>query len=424
MTRPAFLIAFFATIVRYYDYALFGLSASILSNNFLPKEACDHQLLLFFAIFSVAVIVRPLGSIIFGYISDKYGRVISVKISVFLATISTILIGFIPNFDTIGVLSTVILTFCRMAFLISLAGEIDVIKIYVVEKVGKFHRNYANGIVSFCTQVGALLAASMYHFSSECEQIKYLWRVNFIIGGIFGLLIIIMRNYFQESQEFINHQGNPSTKVPKFSDLASIIKNVLSKFIVSLLISGSIGGIYHFLIIFWGVFTAKIALITNPNSSQIMNIVSITIYALMSLFSGFLADKIPPKKQIITSLLLSLLVVITVQIFLYNTIFLIYFPLILIGLAPLYTVPLQVAIQSIFTTNIKGRMYSLSHSLGGMVISSTTPFFCMLLWQYFNSLYLILGFILLLLLILLISVIFLYNNILGSSFSINQALTK
>ncbi|WP_375358615.1 MFS transporter [Candidatus Tisiphia endosymbiont of Neophilaenus lineatus] len=410
MTRPAFLIAFFTTIVRYYDYALFGLSAAVLSKNFLPLGSNDRQILLFFAIFSIAVIARPIGSIIFGFISDKYGRVVSVKISVFLATISTILIGLTPNFDRISIVATIILIFCRMTFLMSLAGESDAIKIYVVEKVGKTSKNCASGIVSFCSQVGALLAATIYHFSTEFDSAAYLWRANFIIGGIFGLFIIFLRHYFHESEEFLNSKKDHKSPDYNFFYLTKIIKDSFKKFIIAILISGCIGGIYHFLIYFWGVFAVKSALIMDSNQAQIINIALISIYAIMSVLSGFLADRFYPKKQIIIALSLSLLVIIIVQFLLYKEISVIYFPVMLIGLAPFYVVPLQIIVQSMFITNIRARMCSLSHSLGGMILSSTTPFFCMLLWQYFNAIYLVLGFFMLLLLILFSTVIFLYST--------------
>ncbi len=402
MIKPAFLIAFFTTIVRYYDYALFGLSATTLAKNFLPPNTNHTQILLFYTIYSIAVMARPIGSIIFGFIGDKYGRVHSVKISVLLATSSTVLIGLTPDFETIGVLATLILTFCRMIFLISLAGDSDGIKIHVVEKVGKPYKNYANGIIVCCSQVGALLAAGMYYLASEFS-IKYLWRINFIIGGIFGLSIIFMRHYFEESEEFLKYKNIYKSAEIKFFDVKNVLKDEGKRFIVALIISGILGGIYHFLVIFWGVFSSQIALVTS-SQAKIMNILLIIIYGIISIFSGKLADRFSPKSQIIISLLLSILVIIIVQFFGYYQKPLIYFPIILIFLLPFYMTPLQIIVQSLFLTSIRNRMYSLAHSVGGMLISSTTPFFCMMLWQYSNSLHLILGFLLLLILLLFITV--------------------
>ena len=54
---------------------------------------------------------------------------------------------------------------------------------------------------------------------------------------------------------------------------------------------------------------------------------------------------------------------------------------ILVFLVPFYSIPCSVRIQSLFQTGIRMRMCSLSHSIGSMVFSSTTPFICMLIWQ-------------------------------------------
>lgn len=159
MSSAAFLIAFFVSIIRYYDYALFGLSANILAQNFLPNNVHETQLLGFFALVSAAVVMRPLGSIIFGYIGDRYGRTKSIKISMFISSISTLLISVTPSFYKIGIFATIMLTFCRMIFLASLAGEIDGIKIYVAEKISSQNKNVGIGIIASCTQIGALLAS-------------------------------------------------------------------------------------------------------------------------------------------------------------------------------------------------------------------------------------------------------------------------
>lgn len=421
MKHSSFFIAFFTTIVRYYDYALFGLSAAILSKNFLPEASQNTQLLSFFAIFSASVIARPIGSIIFGFIGDKYGRTISIKISVILATISTTLIGITPNYNSIGWLATLILIFCRMLFLTSLAGEIDSIKIYVAEKVGTKYRNFANGIISFCSQVGALLAATVYHYSMNSIYSEYLWRWTFIIGGLMSLTIIAMSKFFKESKEFLYYKShnlkiaNPKSNltVDTAVDITTdhgflrIILNNKAKFFTSLLISGCSGGVYHFLVIFLGTFIAKMALIITTSNAQIMNILLISIYAITSVLAGFCADKAHPKKQIIIALILSLLTIIILQ---YQPATLLYCSMLLIALAPFYIVPLQIILQSIFPTNIRMRMYSLSHSLGSMIFSSTTPFFCMLLWQYFHSIAIVLGFFIVLIVIISSSVCYLFSS--------------
>ncbi|MCC8369025.1 MAG: MFS transporter [Rickettsia endosymbiont of Oxypoda opaca] len=403
MQHSAFLIAFFITIIRYYDYALFGLSASILAKNFLPPATHDMQILGFFAILGGSVIARPIGSLIFGFIGDKYGRTKSVKISVIVATLSTSLIAITPSFAQIGNFAVIMLIFCRMVFLMSLAGEVDAVKIYVAEKAGSNLKNLTNGLVVSCSQVGALFAAIAYYYASNFDSFGYLWRLNFLIGGMFGILAILMRKFFKESEEFLYYRKKHPTKDDK--NLWQILQDTRLKFIIAMLINGSIGGVYHFLVIFLGVFLSKVACIIEPNQAQTMNIILIITYAIAAIFSGLLAGKINPLKQIIVSLTLSLGTALIMQILLHNQIFIIYCPVLLIGLAAFYAVPLQIIIQSLFITTSKVRMYSLSHSLGGIILSSATPFFSMLLWQNFKSLPITLSFFIGLLIILIASVI-------------------
>ncbi|HJD54477.1 MAG TPA: MFS transporter [Rickettsia endosymbiont of Proechinophthirus fluctus] len=395
MSNSAFLVAFFTTIIRYYDYALFGLSASILAQNFLPNIEQDKQLLVFFAILSAAVIVRPLGSLIFGFIGDKYGRTKSIKISMCMSSIATGLIAITPSFEIIGIFATVILTLCRMVFLASLAGEVDGIKVYVAEKTGDNQKNLNIGIVSCCSQIGALLAAIAYYYASNSD-IQYLWRFNFFIGAIFGLFAILMRNFLKESSEFLRTSSK--------STLRQIIWNNKLSVIIALLINGAIGGVYNFLVIFLGVFLTKIALINQPEI-RFMNIALTTTYGISAVFAGLFADKINPLRQITWALFVSIIVALGMQIMLYKQIFNILCPIILIGLAAFYAVPLQIIVQSLFKTNVKMRLYSLSHSFGGIILSSTTPFFSMLLWQNVKSLSLTLSFFIFLLIILMSTVL-------------------
>jgi len=408
MKNPSFLIAFFATIVRYYDYALFGLSASVLSKNFMPPNDSEHQILCFFMVFSIAFIARPIGSIIFGRIGDNYGRAKSAKIAAFLAAISTSLIAIIPDFSQIGIFATLILIIARMLFLLSLSGEIDSIRIYITEKTGP-NKNLAGGFVSFSSQVGALLAATAYHYAISSDA-EYLWRINFIIGGFGGVLVIFMRGYFKESLEFLQYKVKIRQNKASHLGFFQVIKDIKIKFILALLINGCCGGIYHFLVIFLGTFLSKIAIIISADDAQIMNINLIIIYAIMSILAGFLGDRINLKKQILYSLSLSLLIIFIMFICLLRNIYPIYLIYIIMSFVPLYVIPLQILVQSMFTIGIKMRMYSLSHSLGGLIFSGTSPLICMLLWRYSGSLTLIFSFFIILLITLLSSVIYMFYN--------------
>lgn len=401
MKTSSFFIAFFATFVQCYDYALFGISAAVLAKNFMPYSYEADQLLSFFTIFFFAVIARPIGAIIFGFIGDKYGRALSVKIAVTVAAISTIGIGITPDFSTIGWSATILLMLCRMMFVMSLAGEIDATRIYIAEKVGSINRNLGNGIVSFYSQIGAACAAVIYHFSMNIA-IADLWRLNFILGGMFGLCVILMRKFFEESQEFVRFQLTNPKKTYHVSEMLLLIKEHKVRFIFSVLAIGCIGGIYNFSIIFLNTFLTKVTLTFDSAYAQKLNIGLIVIYAISALFSGFVADRYNYQRLIVSALVSSCILVIATVI---NLLSIKHFSVLLVFFLALYSVPIQILVQSMFTIDIRMRMCSFAHAIGSLVFSSTIPMISMLTWKYIGSLSALLFLVLILNVIILISVL-------------------
>jgi MFS family permease len=387
--RPL-MTAFFSTLVRYYDYALFGLSASFLSKNFMPGAEDEDQLLAFFVVFSLSTLARPAGSIIFGEIGDRMGRIVSVKIAVIMAALSTFMIAFIPGFNVIGWVSVVLLTICRMIFLMSLAGEIDAIKLYVVEKIGKKNRHFVIGIVSFSSQIGVLLASGAYHFSISFSQLEWLWRCNFIIGGLLGAFVIMARGKLQESEAFIKQKNEKSLGLS--SSVFDVIKQNKTKLAISTLINGIVGGVYHFLIIFLSSFIAGIVGFISSEQASANNILLIIIYAFGCLISGIVADKIINQAKF--ALLLSIICTLIWMFCATQTELALWIQRLLVFCVPFYGIPSTIRIQSLFPINIRMRMCSLAHSLGSVLFSSSTPFICMLIWKYYQNVTLVIAYFL------------------------------
>lgn len=379
MRYSAFIIAFFATIVRYYDYAIFGLSASVLAKNFTPETDPNKQVLAFFSMFSIAMLARPLGSVIFGHIGDKFGRIKAIKTASIIASISTILVALVPNYNVIGITALMILTLARAIFLLSLAGEGDGIKIYLVEKLGSKNRNLANGSVTFCSQIGVLIASYLYYkmaLKTDIDNSFQWWRLSFIFGGVAGLIIIILRTYFIETTEFLEAKKKQTANLNYFS----IVKANLGKLLVATIVNGCIGGIYNFLIIFSNSFLFKIACVITNEENRLINFFSIMVYGFSALIAGYLADRGFGKSQTFFALLLSLGLTI---FFKYHLNY--HFIIALACLAPFYSIGLYTQMQLIFSVGIRMRLYSLSHSVGSVLISSFIPLLGMLIWQKFNS---------------------------------------
>lgn len=409
------LIALFSSLIRFYDYSLFGLSAGIVSKALMPSADSSEQLKFFFFIFSLAVFMRPLGSVIFGTIGDKVGRIVSVKIATIFASFSTLTIGLIPEYSEIGLWSAGFLFVARVLFLLSLAGEVDAIKVYVAEMVSKSRRNLASGVVTLFSQTGVLIAAVVYNFTVSYRGEAELWRYGFIGGALAGLGLFLLRSKLVESEIFLESNSKVKSKhslvhgalkesasnfIINKSDsnstlkldeenfheksLISIISHYRLKFILSIMLNGAIGGIYNFLIIFLATFSSNVLKVITISEAAFLNVELVFIYIVASLISGAIADRVNYYSQVYISFAITLFfTLLTIISFSYGSYY-VGCHKILVACVPFFIIPTYVKIQSLFSSYVRMRMVSLSHSLGSMIFSSTVPILGMLLWQMTN----------------------------------------
>ena len=73
--------AFLGTIVEYYDYSLYGFSAGIIAAKFFSDADYITNLINAYAVYAFAYLSKPIGSIVFGYIGDLYGRKTALSIT-------------------------------------------------------------------------------------------------------------------------------------------------------------------------------------------------------------------------------------------------------------------------------------------------------------------------------------------------------
>ncbi|HJK86640.1 MAG TPA: MFS transporter [Candidatus Megaira endosymbiont of Nemacystus decipiens] len=373
----ALAVALITTIIRYYNYALFGLSATILAEEFFPGDN-SHQMLGFFIVFSVSALSRTFGAVIFGSISDKISRIHSIKITVLIGAISTIIIAFLPSFSYLGQWSIIILTASRILFLSSLAGEIDTIKIFTSEIIGRKHKHIIISLVTSASQVGVIFASALYYLALNYSDHQWLWRGNFFLGGVLSLGAFLIRGNMRESDEFLVSKSQNETELKK--PLITLLFENKYKFLLATIINGFLGSGYHFLIIFLNSFLAYIAKIITLETASLNNIILISTYALMSPIAGYITEKSDNKKLTTYALLIN--IVLTILLLLTNLYHMLWIQVLIISIIPFYQIPSIIITQSLFPAVIRIRMCSLSHAIGSMLFSSTTPLICMLLWNY------------------------------------------
>lgn len=114
------------TTIEFYDFYVYATAAVLVFPSlFFPNLNATTQLLSSFAVFGVAFVARPLGSIVFGHFGDKFGRKGTLVASLLTMGIATFLIGCLPTAEVPGwtILAPALLVVMRFAQGLALGGE-------------------------------------------------------------------------------------------------------------------------------------------------------------------------------------------------------------------------------------------------------------------------------------------------------------
>lgn len=106
-----------------YDLVLMLFVISSVNQLFFVSNDPTLSLLATFATYIVALIMRPIGGAIFGNFGDKHGRKKAMIITIMGFSTITFLTGLLPTWQTVGILSPILLIILRFAQGLFAGGE-------------------------------------------------------------------------------------------------------------------------------------------------------------------------------------------------------------------------------------------------------------------------------------------------------------
>lgn len=102
------------TAIEFFDFYIYATAAVIVFPHiFFPQGDPTVATLQSLATFAIAFIARPIGSALFGHFGDRAGRKVTLVASLLTMGISTVAIGLLPGYDTIGVFAPLLLALAR-----------------------------------------------------------------------------------------------------------------------------------------------------------------------------------------------------------------------------------------------------------------------------------------------------------------------
>ncbi len=279
-------------VMEWYDFALYGYFATVLGGLFFPSSEPSFSLLLTFSTFAVGIFARFFGSIWFGYFGDRYGRRVSLLLSVLLISLSTVSMGLLPTYATIGIWAPILLIVCRLIQGLAVSGELTTAGIYLIESSRHSRQGFHGSVVMCSTYIGLLLGALactlvMSIFNTHDIE-AFAWRIPFLCSLFLGTIALFLRLKSQDSPVFksLLRQNEQSSK-----PVLVVFKSFLPRLLLIAAMSSILAVAIYLLI---GYFPSYFMLYLGMTSAQAMMIIMCGLLSLTVLVPllGFMSDRV------------------------------------------------------------------------------------------------------------------------------------
>jgi MHS family proline/betaine transporter-like MFS transporter len=374
--RKLVLTSGVANTFEWYDYALFGHFAPIIGQKFFPESDPSAALLQAFLVFAIGYLMRPIGGIFFGIIGDRFGRRSALSLSVMCMAIPTAAIGFLPTYETWGIASTISMIVFRMLQGLSMGGALTGSISFVIEHSEKNKRGLYGSVSMMSICMGILLGsvvANLVKGSFSAEQFDlWAWRLPFIMGVLVFFVGIYIKNNTEETPLF--EEAKYRGEVVR-NPLKTVFKNHWFDMIISVLINAT-GSIIFYLEAIYLISYLKINRGFPENDVSFLVNFCYVLMIFVTLFAGWLSDKIGRRKIFVCNLIF----IIAVSPFLLNVMETGDFALVVIAqiviaiMAAMYIGPEPALQAELYPTAVRNTALSVSYNTATSVFGGTAPY--------------------------------------------------
>lgn len=310
--RRVAVAACFGTFLEWYDFLTFATLAVVFAPLFFPSSDPSTGLLASLATFGVGMVVRPIGSAIFGSMGDRIGRRPVFMITIVLMGLATFCVGFLPTYAQIGIWAPILLVSLRLLQGLSAGGEIGGSSVYLTEHAGDGFRGFKTSFLQLMGPLGILFStlqiALLRNYLSPEEFLSWGWRVPFWISILLLLIAIKARMALEETPVFLElNKGKQNTEsylLNNFRDPQTRKRMFLLFFCIS---SG--GAILFFCVQVYVAIFLKTSVKLAPQLVDELSIFGTLALFPLTIFSGWLSDKIGRKPVVIAGLLMGALLI-------------------------------------------------------------------------------------------------------------------
>jgi metabolite-proton symporter len=288
------------TTIEFFDFYIYANAAVLVFPQlFFPGTDSTTSVLQSLATFSIAFFARPIGSAVFGHYGDKIGRKTTLVVALLTMGISTVSIGFLPSYASVGIVAPILLMLCRFGQGVGLGGEWGGAVLLAIENAPPHKRAWYGMFPQLGAPIGLLLSGGTFliltnTMSSE-DFLDYGWRIPFIASSLLVLVGFYIRLKITETVAFENaKQEQEEVKIP----FLALLKSYRKELFFGTFAAVTTFVVFYLMTVFMLNWNTKELHFSNKEA-LLMQLFSVLFFAAFIPISAVIADKIGRRKMLI-----------------------------------------------------------------------------------------------------------------------------
>jgi metabolite-proton symporter len=280
------------TTIEFFDFYIYATAAVLVFPRlFFPASDPSSAVLASLATFAIAFLARPIGSALFGHFGDRVGRKTTLVAALLTMGLSTVTIGVLPTYATIGIWAPILLALCRFGQGLGLGGEWGGAVLLAVENAPPGRRAWYGMFPQLGAPIGFFFSGGVFlllsEWLSDAQFFAFGWRIPFLASAVLVGLGLYVRLTITETpvfREVVSRQER--VKIP----MLVVFRQHPGTLLTGTLVSLATFVLFYLMTVFalsWGTT----ALGYSRETFLLMQLVAIVFFAVTIPLSALLAER-------------------------------------------------------------------------------------------------------------------------------------
>jgi len=390
VNRPAQVLfaSLIGTTIEFFDFYIYATAAVLVFPKlFFPAADPATAVLASLATFGIAFFARPIGSALFGHFGDRIGRKTTLVAALLTMGLSTVGIGALPTYRTIGVVAPLLLALCRFGQGLGLGGEWGGAVLLAIENAPPGKRAWYGMFPQLGAPIGFLFSGGVFllltRWLTDEQFFAYGWRIPFLASGVLVLVGLYVRLTITETPVFrdaLNREER--VKVP----MLTVFRDHPRTLLVGTMVSLATFVLFYLMTVFalsWGTT----ALGYSRGKFLIMQLFSIMFFAIGIPISAVMAERGRRSTLLWVTLAICAFGLVMAPMFRGGTTGAVAMMVVGLSLMGLTYGPLGTVLSELFPTAVRYTGSSLTFNFAGIFGASLAPYIATWLAKNFGLQY-------------------------------------